>query len=301
MDANDTVWPELHLNDWKDTCDTLHMWTQIVGKIRTKLTPPDNHWWHVPLYLTSRGLTTSPIPYEEISFEICFDFIDHQLQIKTSTGAIRTMELKPDTVADFYSDLMSTLQSMGIKVKIWSTPVEVQNPIPFEQDTVHASYDREYANRFWRILLSTSEVFKEFKGRFIGKTSPIHFFWGSFDLAMTRFSGRRAPKREGADLITSEAYSHEVISCGLWPGGGPVTDTAFYCYAAPAPVGLDQVRISPDKAFYSKDLGEFLLMYQDLRESKDPNQYLLDFLQSTYSAAADLAKWDRAALDRQAV
>jgi len=299
MATRDAEWPELHLADWAATRDTLHMWTQIVGKIRLKLTPPDNHWWHVPLYVSSCGLTTSPIPYEGRVFEICFDFIDHGLIIQSSDGLTKSFALKPQTVADFYSELMSTLRSMGIDVTIYTTPSELADPIPFEKDTTHASYDPEYANRFWRILLSSTEVFKEFKGRFIGKTSPIHFFWGSFDLAMTRFSGRRAPEREGADAITREAYSHEVISCGFWPGGGAINDAAFYCYSAPAPAGLDQAQIRPDAAFYSKDLGEFILMYDDVRKSESPKQFLLDFLQSTYDVGADLAKWDRESLERR--
>jgi hypothetical protein len=299
MGTHDVEWPELHLADWSATHDTLHMWTQIAGKIRLKLTPPENHWWQVPLYVTSRGLTTSPIPYEGRAFEICFDFIDHGLLVLCSDGSTKSFALRPQTVADFYQELMSTLHSMNIDVKIFTTPSELADPIPFEKDTTHASYDPEYANRFWRILLSTTDVFKEFKGRFIGKTSPIHFFWGSFDLAMTRFSGRRAPEREGADVITREAYSHEVISCGFWPGGGAVKDSAFYCYAAPAPAGFDQARIRPAAGFYSKDLGEFILMYEDLRQSESPREYLMAFLQSTYDAGADLAKWDRESLEKK--
>jgi hypothetical protein len=298
MSTHDAEWPELHLSDWIATRDTLHMWTQIAGKIRLKLAPQENHWWHVPLYLTAKGLTTSPLPYNGRDFEICFDFIGHQLVIQTCDGAKKSRALRPQTVADFYHELMSTLRSMGIEVKIYTTPSEQTDPIPFEKDTVQASYDPEYANRFWRILLSTADVFKEFKGRFIGKTSPIHFFWGSFDLAMTRFSGRRAPEREGADIITKEAYSHEVISCGFWPGGGAINDAAFYCYSAPAPAGLDQAKIRPEAAFYSKDLGEFVLMYEDLRQSKSPKLFLLDFLQTTYETGADLAKWERESLER---
>ena len=290
--------PELHLADWKDTCDTVHMWTQIVGKIRMKLTPPDNHWWHVPLYVTSRGLTTSTIPYAGGSFEICFDFIDHRLLILTCTGSTRIIKLQPMSVAEFYSELMTVLHELGIGVHIFKTPSEVPNPIPFDQDTVHASYDPVSIHRFWRILLTTQEVFREFKGRFFGKISPIHFFWGSFDLAMTRFSGRRAPDREGADALTREAYSHEVISCGFWPGGGPVNDAAYYCYSAPVPAGLDKEEIRPGAAFHSKELGEFLLMYDDVRRSDSSKEFLLDFLQSTYNAGAKLANWDRASLDR---
>ena len=295
-------WPSLMVDEWTATRDTLHMWTQIVGKIRLKLTPPENHWWQVPLYVTATGLTTSPLPYKGRDFEISFDFIGHQLVIQTCDGAKKSRALRPQTVADFYNELISTLRSMGIDVKIYTTPSEQTDPIPFEKDTVHTSYDPEYANRFWRILLSTTDVFKEFKGRFIGKTSPIHFFWGSFDLALTRFSGRRAPERPGADPITKEAYSHEVISVGFWPGDGEIVkDAAFYAYAAPEPAGFKERRVRPAEAFYSNEKNEFFLMYDDIRSSDSPEQLLLDFCQSTYEAGAILGNWDRANLERYAV
>lgn len=291
------VWPALPLQEWKDTYATLHMWTQIVGKIRLVQSPPVNHWWQVPLYVTSRGLTTSPIPYETRTFQIDFDFIDHRLLINTSDGVTKTMALEPRSVADFYQELMATLGALQIEVKIRATPDEVQNPIPFAEDREHASYDPEYANRFWRILVQANKVFEEFRARFIGKCSPVHFFWGSFDLAVTRFSGRPAPERVGADQITREAYSHEVISHGFWPGGGEV-GAAFYSYTAPAPEGLDKAVIRPREAFYSQEMSEFLFMYDEMRKADSPDAALMDFLQSTYEAGANLAKWDRASLER---
>ncbi|MEP6637613.1 MAG: DUF5996 family protein [Acidobacteriota bacterium] len=291
------VWPSLPLEEWKDTYATLHMWTQIVGKIRLKQSPPINHWWQVPLYVTSRGLTTSPIPYETRSFQIDFDFIAHHLLINASDGVTKTIALEPRSVADFYRELMATLRTLKIEVEIRATPDEVQNPIPFAEDQEHASYDPEYANRFWRILVQASRVFEEFRARFIGKCSPVHFFWGSFDLAVTRFSGRPAPERAGADSITREAYSHEVISHGFWPGGGEV-GPAFYSYTAPQPVGLDKAVIRPREASYSQEMSEFLLMYDDVRQADSPDAALTDFLQSTYEAGANLAKWDRASLER---
>ena len=291
------AWPDLPLAAWKDTYATLHMWTQIVGKVRKTLTPLINHWWNVTLYVNSRGLTTSPIPHGLGTFEMQFDFLDHKLILETSEGATRTLELKPRSVADFYQEVMGTLHSLGIAVEIHASPDEVPNPIPFAEDRTHASYDPEYANRFWRILLSTEVVFQEFRSRFIGKCSPVHFFWGSFDLAVTRFSGRRAPERPGADAMTREAYSHEVISAGFWPGGGDI-GPAFYSYTAPAPPGLDKASIRPAGALYHPQLAEFVLMYDDVRRAANPKAALLDFLQSTYEAGANLAKWDRAALER---
>lgn len=292
------AWPSLPLEEWKDTYATLHMWTQIVGKVRLTLSPPVNHWWQVPLYVTARGLTTSAIPYRTRSFQIDFDFIDHQLLINTSAAETKTIALVPRSVADFYQELMATLRSLGIEVEIHAKPDEVQNPIPFAEDYEHASYDPEYANRFWRILVQADRVFTEFRSRFIGKCSPVHFFWGSFDLAVTRFSGRRAPEREGADPITREAYSHEVISHGFWPGGGAIKGAAFYSYTAPAPAGLDKAVIRPREAFYSQEMSEFLLMYDDVRQADSPDTALMEFLQSTYEAGANLAKWDRASLER---
>ena len=292
------LWPELPLEAWQDTYATLHMWTQIVGKVRLALTPNINHWWGVPLYVNAIGLTTSAIPYAGGNFEIQFDFIHHKLLIRTSNDALLTMVLAPRSVADFYREFMAALASLGIAVKIWKMPAEIPNPIPFDQDTKDASYDPEYANRFWRILVGCEAVFKEFRAGFIGKASPVHFFWGSFDLAATRFSGRRAPAREGADSITREAYSHEVISAGFWPGGGDIKGPAFYAYAAPEPSGFAQHAIRPKEAFYHPHLKEFLLMYDDVRRSPLPKDALLAFLQSTYDAGADLGKWNRAELER---
>lgn len=293
-------WPELHLAEWKDTCATLHMWTQVVGKVRLKLTPLVNHWWNVPLYVTARGLTTSRIPYGARAFELRFDFVAHQLVLETSEGTVKKLKLEPMTVAEFYAKCMEMLHGEGIEVTIWRMPVEVPNPVAFDEDTVHAAYDAEKVERFWRILLSADAVFQDFRAEFIGKSSPVHFFWGSFDLAVTRFSGRRAPERPGADAITREAYSHEVSSVGFWPGsvGGP--DAAFYSYAAPAPAGFAEARVRPDAARWDKNLGEFLLIYEDVRTSASPSRALLEFCRSTYQAAARFGQWDRGALERTA-
>ena len=291
-------WPALPLDEWKDTYATLHMWTQIVGKVRLALSPLVNHWWEVPLYVSPRGLTTSSIPYERGTFEVEFDFLQHHLTIQTSEGTGHTLPLCPLSVAGFYKEFMAALQSLGIEVKIWPVPCEVPNPIPFERDLEHASYNHEQATRFWRILLTVDSVFKEFRAGFIGKNSPVHFFWGSCDLAVTRFSGRTAPERPGADPITREAYSHEVISAGFWPGGGEIKGAAFYAYAAPEPEGLAQSRVRPANAFYSPQMHEFFLMYDDVRQAPSPKAALLEFLQSTYEAGASLGKWDRTALER---
>ncbi len=291
-------WPSLPLEAWQDTYATLHMWTQIVGKIRKTLTPLVNHWWNVTLYVTPRGLTTSIIPCGSRVFDIEFDFLEHQLLIRTSDGATRIMKLKPRSVADFYHELMRELNSIGLEAKIHATPDEVSDPIPFAEDRVHSSYDPDFANRFWRILVSSDAVFKEFRSGFVGKCSPVHFFWGSFDLAVSRFSGRRAPERPGADHITQEGYSHEVISAGFWPGGGEVKGAAFYAYAAPAPAGFDKQSVRPGAAFYHPKLSQFILMYEDVRQAVDPKIALLEFLQSTYEAGANLANWDRGALER---
>ncbi|MFB3815625.1 MAG: DUF5996 family protein [Terriglobales bacterium] len=295
-------WPPLALDEWQPTCDTLHMWTQIVGKVRMALTPPVNHFWHVPLYVTPRGLTTSPVPFGGETFEISFDFLAHALVIEASNNDTHLIELAPRTVADFYRELMATLRLMGIHLHINTMPQEVPNPIRFEQDTVHRSYDAEHVQRFWRILLAVDCVFKEFRGRFLGKCSPVHFFWGSFDLAVTRFSGRRAPERPGADAITRESYSHECSSGGWWPGGVTasgveVPGAAFYSYAVPEPSGFADRAVLPEAAHYDRRLGEFLLMYDDVRRSPSPRQTLLDFLQSTYEAAADPALWERSQLE----
>ena len=291
-------WPALPLDSWKDTYATLHMWTQIVGKVRLALTPLVNHWWNVPLYVTARGLTTSRIPYGDRAFELWFDFIQHQLVLETNEGLVKTLPLAPRSVSEFYKEFKEMLRSAGIEVKIWRMPVEIPNPIPFDQDTVHASYDRASVEKFWRILLSVDAVLNQFRARFIGKSSPVHFFWGSFDLAVTRFSGRRAPERPGADAMTREAYSHEVSSVGFWPGGGDVQGAAFYSYAAPEPQGFKDARIRPDAALYNQQLGEFLLMYDDVRTAKSPVATLLEFCQTTYEATATLGNWDRVALER---
>jgi Family of unknown function (DUF5996) len=290
-------WPALPFENWAETYATLHMWTQIVGKVRLKLTPLVNHWWNVPLYVGARGLTTSAIPYEGRVFEIQFDFVDHKLLLETNEGLIKTLALRPLSVADFYQEFMAMLQSADINVKIWRMPVEVPDPIPFDEDRAHASYDPEYAHRLWQILASSNRVLTDFRSRFIGKCSPVHFFWGSFDLAVTRFSGRRAPPRPGADSITVEAYSHEVSSVGFWPGN-KTQEAVFYSYAAPAPEGFADRPIRPSAALYDKQLGEFIVPYEDVRKSPSPDAALLEFCQSTYDAAATLAHWDREALER---
>jgi hypothetical protein len=291
-------WPAQPLEQWKDTYATLHMWTQIVGKIRLALTPLINHWWNVPLYVKGRGLTTSLIPYRDRPFELWFDFLDQQLVLETSDGWRKWLPLKAMSVADFYREVMHMLRSTGIEVSIWRMPVEISDPIPFDEDSVHAAYDPEAAQRLWRILLSVQCVFEEFRSRFLGKCSPIHFFWGSFDLAVTRFSGRTASERPGADRMTREAYSHEVSSVGFWPGGGNISGPAFYSYSAPEPVGFRDWAVRPEAARYDAQLGEFILMYDDLRTSASPSATLLDFCQSTYDAGATLGSWDRKRLER---
>jgi hypothetical protein len=297
MNFSHDSWPELPLTAWQDTYDTLHMWTQIVGKIRMSLTPMVNHWWNVPLYVTARGLTTSPIPYERgATFEIRFDLIAHKLLIETSDGAVRTMELGPRTVANFYAELMSTLRPLGIVAEFHAHPDEVANPIPFAEDLTHKSYDCEAVDRFRRILVSVDSVLKEFRAGFIGKCSPVHFFWGSFDLAVTRFSGRLAPARPSP--MMQEAYSHEVSSAGFWPGGGDIKGPAFYSYTAPEPAGFRTYAVRPRQAFYHTGISEYLLMYDDVRGELSPDKELLQFLESTYEAGANLGKWDRAALER---
>ncbi len=269
-------WPEFRLADWKDTYATLHMWMQIVGKIRLELTAKENHWWNVPLYVSSRGLSTSIIPYGSRSFDMEFDFVESKLVIRTTDPKTASIALAPRSVADFYREVMAVLHSLEIDVRIWKLPVEVADPIPFDEDTVHASYDREAAQRLWRILLSADEVFKAFRSKFVGKSSPVHFFWGSFDLAVTRFSGRPAPPRNDADpvlrKIMQEAYSHEVISAGWWPGSGEIKEAAFYCYAAPTPAGFAEQKVRPAKAFYHAGVGEYLLMYDDVRTAASPER-----------------------------
>jgi hypothetical protein len=289
-------WPPLPLESWKDTYATLHMWTQIVGKVRLALTPRMNHWWSVPLYVGARGLTTSSIPYAGRTFELLFDFLRHELVLYTNDGGVKSLPLCARSVADFYQNFLDMLRSAGVEVKIWKMPVEIPEPIPFDQDRVHTSYDREFARRFWQILVSVDRVFQEFRSHFLGKSSPVHFFWGSFDLAVTRFSGRRAPERSGADSITREAYSHEVSSVGFWPGSG-IEGPAFYSYMAPEPPAFRESRVRPNAAMYHPKLNEFILMYDDVRRAPSPCAALLDFCQSTYEAGAELARWDRQALE----
>src|ERR1700678_963555 len=291
-------WPELPWNAWEPTASTLHMWTQIVGKTRLALTPLQNHWWNVPLYVSARGLTTSAMFYKGELLDIEFDFVSHDLHCRVSSGANVSVQLRPQSVADFYREFQTCLAALRVDVKIHPVPVEIPDPIPFLEDRTHASYDREYAHRFWRILSHADRLFRVFSTDFLGKISPVHFFWGSFDLAVTRFSGRPAPPRANADLITREAYSHEVISAGFWPGNGGFGAPAFYCYAAPSPAGLDKSTIGPPAGYFDPKLGEFLLKYVDARGTSSPDDATLEFLQTSYEAAANLAKWDRQALER---
>ena len=295
--AKTEIFPSLTLSDWEATKDTLHLWTQIVGKIRLAQTPLVNHFWNVPLYVSARGLSTSAVPYDKGLFEIEFDFIDHHLVIKTSEGATRKIKLEPKTVARFYEEVLTTLHALHINPEIRDLPDEIPNAIPFTEDETHKSYDAEYANRFWRILIEVDKIFSETRSRFIGKVSPVHFFWGSFDLCVTRFNGMRAPERENADAITREAYSHAVISHGFWAGGNGM-EAAFYAYAAPEPEGFGKSSIEPEKAFYSQDFKEFFLMYEDVRTSDDPKKILTDFINSTYEAGANLAGWQRDEIER---
>jgi len=296
-------WPKLPpLEAWQDTCATVHMWSQIVGKVRLELSPKINHTWGSTLYVTTRGLTTSPIPYGDLTFAIDFDFIAHTLRISTSEGAERTLGLEPMTVAAFYRKTMQTLRELGIEVKILARPVEVEVAIPFEKDEQHGSYDGAAINKFWQALVRADCVFKEFRARFIGKVSPVHFFWGAFDLAVTRFSGRPAPKHPGgapnvADRVIQEAYSHEVSSAGFWPGTG-LGEAAFYAYAYPTPEGFSKHPVQPEAAYFHEKLGEFILPYEAVRTAENPEETLLSFLQTTYEGAATLANWDRHALER---
>jgi hypothetical protein len=296
------VWPELPLDAWRQTYATLHMWTQIVGKVRLALTPLVNHWWNVPLYVTSRGLTTGAMPCGDRDVDIAFDFIEHNLVLTSSDGRRAALPLVPQSVAEFYGATMKSLADMGVNVRIWPIPVEVSGPVPFPEDRQHASYDREYASRVWQILVQTGQIFQEFRARFIGKCSPVHFFWGSFDLAVTRFSGRRAPPRPGADRVTREAYSHECISHGFWPGGAwfgkEVPGPVFYSYAVPEPAGLREEAIGPPPARFDPELSEFVLRYDDVRTAPSPRQAVMQFLQSTYEAGANRANWNRGELER---
>jgi hypothetical protein len=298
LDPSDGGWLPLPLDAWKPTYQTLHRWTQIVGKVRLALAPAQNHWWQVPLYVAPRGLATSAIPYGDRSFEMVFDLVDHDLVVTTSDGRRKMLPLLPRSVADFYREVMALLDSVGIDVHIWTTPVEIPtDAIPFEQDRQHADYDAVWATRCFRALQHADLALKTFASRFQGKQSPVHFFWGSFDLAYTRFSGRRAPPRPGADRITREAYSHEVASFGFWPGSEGMSDAAFYAYAAPEPEGVKDVAM-PTAGLYDRKLNEFLLPYDEVRRTRAPHEVLLGFYQGAYEAIARLGGWDRAALDR---
>jgi hypothetical protein len=297
--ASIIVLPPLPLAEWQATYDTLHMWTQIAGKVALQQCPNINHYWSVAFHVTASGLATPPMPYGNFTFEVRFDFVDHKLVIETSTGDIRELKLEPQTVAEFYRRFMAALHDLGIDVSIYTMPVEFPNPIRFDQDVVHASYDAEAVGRFWRVLQWSDAVFREFRAGFIGKASPVHFFWGSFDLAVTRFSGRPAPPRPGADAVTAEAYSHEVSSAGFWPGGSGVDGAAYYSYAAPEPSGFAQYEVQPAGAFYHPELHEYLLMYDDVRRASSPKEFLMQFLETSYDAAATLGKWDRKALERR--
>ncbi len=292
-------WPSLPLAEWIDTKNTLHRWTQIVGKIRMALTPLVNHWWNVPLYVTARGLTTSKIPYGDRWLDMEFDFLSHVLRVRTSDGAAHDVALGPRSVADLHREIFSVLKSVHVDCAIWPMPVEIaENAIPLDRDHQHRSYDRDAVERFWRIIALSDAIFTKFRAEFLGKCSPVHFFWGSFDLAVTRFSGRSAPVKPEADRITREAYSHEVSSVGWWPGDSRLEQASFYSYAAPEPAGFRDARVAPTSAYYNEPLGGFYLHYDDVRASPDPEQALLDFCRSTYDAAADRGGWDRAALER---
>ncbi len=298
-------WPDLPFSDWSDTCATLHLWTQVVGKIRLAHAPLVNHWWQVPLYVTCRGLTTSPIPYGGASFQVDFDFIDHNLKIQTSRGAIETVALGPRSVADFYAEVMERLRKLGLETRIWTMPVEIPDAIPFQHDRAHASYDPDYVQRFWRALVQVERVLTLFRGQFLGKVSPVHFFWGSFDIAVTRFSGRIAPQLTSGSpnlgpWVMQEAYSHEVSSCGFWPGNGGFGKAAFYSYAYPEPQGFASAPMSAVGTYYDRSLGQHILPYDAVRQATSPDSELMRYLVSTYEAAANLGGWDRSALERTA-
>jgi hypothetical protein len=294
---NEELWPALPYEAWKDTYATLHMWTQVVGKVALALAPPLNHSWAIALHLTPRGLTTRPLAYGARSFTMEFDFLAHQLVIRTTDGDRRALPLAPRSVADFYREVLATLDALSLPVKIWPVPVEIPAPIPFAEDTGHHSYEPEFAQRFWRILVQVERVFTGARCRFVGKSSPAHFFWGSFDFAVTRFSGRPAPPREGPAFMR-DAYSHEVISHGFWPGGGTLLEPVFYAYAVPEPAGLKEASVAPAAAYYHREMGEFVLPYEAIRTAPSPDQAIAAFVDSTYEQAATLAGWDRAALER---
>jgi hypothetical protein len=296
-------WPRLPFEEWRETYEALHMWTQVVGKVKLGMNPSVNHWWHVPLYVSARGLTTSAMHYGDRVFQIDFDFIEHQLFVRESEGRTLSVDLTGVTsVAEFYAQVKSRLDELRIWTNIWTTPVEVENPVPFERDEKYRRYNSEHANRFWRVLSRADNALQTFRSAFVGKSSPVHFFWGSFDLAVTRFSGRRAPEHPGtpgvADSITREAYSHEVSSAGFWPGGPALPEPIFYSYAYPEPAGFSEAKVGPERAFHHKDFKEFVLPYEAVRTSENHYGDLLKFLQDTYEAAASLGKWDRAALER---
>lgn len=300
--SRDNIWPALPLDDWKDTYATLHLWTQIVGKIRFAQTPWQNHSWHVTLYVSTCGLTTGPIPFGDRTLAIEFDFLEHVLWLRASTGHFRQVMLMPQTTARFYAELMERLSELGFEVSIDERPNEIPDGIKFSEDKIHAAYDARAATKLFRILTQANRLFTTFRSGFLGKASPVHFFWGSFDLAVTRFSGRTAPRHPGGvpalpDAVACEAYSHEECSAGFWPGSGPVTEPAFYSYAYPAPEGFAAAKVKPDAAYWSKELGEFILPYDAVRKADDPDAMLLDFLQSTYDAAANLGKWERKTLE----
>jgi hypothetical protein len=303
-ERSSAAWPALGYHDWRDTLDAVHLWTQVVGKVRVALTPWLNHGWHSTLYVSCRGLTTSPMWHGRRGFQIDFDFLDHVLRIEDDDGMERTLPLARGSVSEFHAGVLDTLASMGLPVRIHGTPNEIPDPIPFRDDRRVRPYDAEAAARFWRVLQQADRVLRLFRTGFIGKASPVHFFWGSFDLAVTRFSGRTAPPHPGGipalpDAITREAYSHEVSSAGFWPGGSGSEQPAFYCYAYPVPEGFGSATVEPAEAFFHEALGEFMLPYDRVRAAADPDATLLSFLQSTYEAAANAAGWDRAALERE--
>ncbi len=296
-------WPDLAFDAWSATCETLQLWTQIVGKLRVALTRLTNHWWNATFFVTSRGLSAPAMPYASGTFDMVFDFVDHRLVIDTNDGRSEAIALRPMSVAQFYAEVMLRLRSLGVDVHIWTMPSEIENALPFEQDHVHAQYDADYAQRFWRTLVQANRVMNQFRARFIGKASPVHFFWGSFDLSTTRFSGRTAPPPSGvtpnvAPWVMAEACSHEVSSCGFWPGNGGYGRAAFYVYAYPERAGYGDTQLQTAGAFYDKNVGQFILPYDAVREAADSDALLLGFLQETYAAAAELAKWDRKALER---
>ena len=299
-----TIWPDLPLAAWSETCDTLHLWTQIVGKVRIAVTPIVNHWWNATFLVTARGLAAPAMSHAGQTFDVIFDFLNHRLVIETSAGRLESVALKAIPVADFYNEFMQRLHRLGIDVHIRTMPSELENAIPFDRDRVHAQYDPIYAQKFWLALLQANRVLNEFRARFIGKASPVHFFWGSFDLAATRFSGRTALPPKGstpnvANWVVAESYSHEVSSCGFWPGNGGYGRAAFFVYAYPEPTGYGDTRLGTPEAFYDTGLGQFILPYDAVRQAADPDRLLLGFLQETYEAAAELAKWDRETLERK--